>query len=275
VLNVICPDRLDPVAVTLFNQSYPLPNRSGLVNSFVTQQAIGGVNGAAGVSSISGSNGIGSQLYWRQNISTASASLTKIVGSHLLKMGGMTSFVQWNSDPANGPVTLTFDPIATSQSSGVGGSAVAAALLGIPQTVATNYIGGSRARLNPYGFFIDDTYQATKNLTLTLGLRWDQPRHSSTTSTNTHSTLPSRRVQDSGRHMPRNFHTCSGSSGSTTVRQRRRRTRRCRTCCGRTGPILPRPAIRTVQACPRGRRSAARRPGCCISHPTTQRWSRS
>jgi outer membrane receptor protein involved in Fe transport len=52
---------------------------------------------------------------------------------------------------------------------------VAAALLGIPQNVATNYIGGSRARLNPYGFFIDDTYQSTKNLTLTLGLRWDQP----------------------------------------------------------------------------------------------------
>jgi outer membrane receptor protein involved in Fe transport len=288
VLNVICPDRLDPVAAKLFNQSFPLPNRSGLVNNFVTQQAIGGVNnqlnvrvdhrfsdrntifarygdwkvqsfgydawglgtagqgptglyskqaligdthslnattimdvrvsflrvfqhefpvssgvdlltfgpnwgriadqlplpanwpalgfnGAAGVSSISGSNGIGSQLYWRQNISTVSANLTKTVGSHLLKMGGMTSIVQWVADPANGPVTLTFDPIATSQSSGVGGSAVAAALLGIPQNVATNYIGGSRARLNPYGFFIDDTYQATKNLTLTLGLRWDQP----------------------------------------------------------------------------------------------------
>lgn len=288
VLNVICPDRLDPAAVKLLQQSYPLPNSPGLVNNFVVQQAIGGVNnqvngrvdhrfsttntmfarygywkaqsfaydawglqtqgqgktgittkqaiigdthtinpstildvrvsflrtfqhefpvssdvdlaqfgsnwarlpsqlprpanwpalgfnGSLGVSSISGSNGVGSQLYWHQNISSASANVTKIVGSHLLKMGGLLRTVEWISDPANGPLTLTFDPIATSQRSGVGGSAVASALLGIPLSANTNYIGGSRANVTPFGFFIDDTYQAGKRLTLSLGLRWDQP----------------------------------------------------------------------------------------------------
>jgi hypothetical protein len=132
-------------------------------------------NGSPGVSSITGSNGIGSQLYWHQNITTASANVTKIIGSHLLKMGGMVRTVQWISDPANGPVTLTFDPIATSQASGVGGSGVASALLGLPLSTATNYIGGSQVNLTPFGFFVDDTYQAGKRLTLTMGLRWDQP----------------------------------------------------------------------------------------------------
>jgi hypothetical protein len=287
-LNVICPSRLDPVALKLFEKEYPLPNRPGLVNNFVVQQATGGVNnqinargdhrfseknamfarygqwkaqsfaydawgfqtqgqgptgiytkqaivgdthsfssttildvrlsflrvfeheypvssgvdlsqfgpnwagiarqlprpanwpamgfnGNAGVSAVTGSNGVGSQLYWHQNIYTLSGALTKIVGSHQLKIGGMARRVQWISDPLNGPINLAFDPIATSQSSGVGGSAVASALLGIPLNVNVNYIGGSHAYYHTYGFFVDDTFQATKKLTLTLGLRWDQP----------------------------------------------------------------------------------------------------
>ena len=36
-------------------------------------------------------------------------------------------------------------------------------------------IGGSRAYFNSYGFFVDDTFQATRKLTVTAGLRWDQP----------------------------------------------------------------------------------------------------
>jgi hypothetical protein len=79
------------------------------------------------------------------------------------------------SDPENGGVTLTFDPIATASSSGAGGSAVASALLGTPFSTSNSYIGGSRAYFTAYGFFAEDTFQATKKLTLTLGLRWDQP----------------------------------------------------------------------------------------------------
>ena len=44
VLNVICPGRLDPVAVTMFERFFPLPNRPGLVNNFAVQEPIGGVN---------------------------------------------------------------------------------------------------------------------------------------------------------------------------------------------------------------------------------------
>jgi hypothetical protein len=132
-------------------------------------------NGNPGVSSVSGSNGIGSQLYWRQNLYTVSGSLSKAMGRHQLKFGGVARRVQWIADQENGGITLTFDPVATSQSSGVGGSAVASALLGIPYSTANSFIGGSRAYYTAYGFFVDDTIQATRKLTLTLGLRWDQP----------------------------------------------------------------------------------------------------
>jgi Carboxypeptidase regulatory-like domain/TonB-dependent Receptor Plug Domain len=291
VLNVICPGRLDATALKLFAKEFPLPNRPGLVNNFVVNEATGGVNnqisprvdhhfsdknsmfarygqwsaqsnaydawglgtagqgqtgvftktaivgdthsfnsstsldvrlaflrvyedefpdssgvdlsqfgpnwsgvaaqlprpanwpnmgfnGNAGVSAVTGTSGTGSQLYWHQNVYTLSANLSKIVGRHQLKFGSMVRRVQWISDPANGGPTLTFDPIATATSQGgnvVGGSSVASALLGIPLSVNTTYIGGSRAYYTSYGFFVDDTFQATRKLTLTLGLRWDQP----------------------------------------------------------------------------------------------------
>ncbi len=44
VLNVICPNRLDPSAQALFATSYPAPNQPGIQNNFITQMATGGVN---------------------------------------------------------------------------------------------------------------------------------------------------------------------------------------------------------------------------------------
>ena len=289
VLNVICPDKLDPSAVALFAKSYPAPNRPGLVNNFITQMATGGVNaqynarvdhriseknnlfarytywkadsdpydawgthtagqghtgiythsailgdthafnpstildlrlsylrvfqhefpnsqgvdlsqfgnGWAGLASqlvapanypamnfndnsgITGSNGIGSELFWHQNIYGLSGTLTKIMGRHQLKFGALLRHVQWISDPENGVLTLNFDQGATSNSSGAGGAAVASALLGVigaqGTQVAPGMIGGSRAYYTSYAFFVDDTFQATRKLTITAGLRWDQP----------------------------------------------------------------------------------------------------
>jgi hypothetical protein len=57
----------------------------------------------------------------------------------------------------------------------VGGYALASALLGTPTSTTFNYIGGARPYLHAYGFFFEDTFQATRKLTLTLGLRCDQP----------------------------------------------------------------------------------------------------
>src|SRR5437016_803254 len=130
-------------------------------------------------SGVTGSNGIGSQLFWHQNVYGLSGSLTKILGRHQLKFGGFLRHVQWISDPENGVLTLNFDQSGTASSSGAGGSAVASALLGVigaqGTQVAPGMIGGSRAYFTSYAFFVDDTFQATRKLTITAGLRWDQP----------------------------------------------------------------------------------------------------
>ena len=130
-----------------------------------------------GVTPLTGSNGVGSELYWHQNLYTLSGNLTKLVGRHQLKFGGMLRRVQWISDPENAVLTLDFNQYATAQSASVGGSSVASALLGIPSgtAVAPGIVGGSRAYFTAYGFFLDDTFQATRKLTVTAGLRWDQP----------------------------------------------------------------------------------------------------
>ncbi|HTR25823.1 MAG TPA: TonB-dependent receptor [Terriglobales bacterium] len=142
---------------------------------------------------ISGSNGVGSELFWHQNVYGLSGNLTKIVGRHQLKFGGVLRRVQWISDPENGVLTLNFDNSATS-SGGAGGSAVASALLGIigaqGTQVAPGIVGGSRAYFTSYGLFVDDTFQATRNLTITAGLRWDQPSTFSEASNNDTVFLP-------------------------------------------------------------------------------------
>jgi hypothetical protein len=141
-------------------------------------------NGNAGTSAVTNSSGTGSELFWHQNVYTLSGNLTKLVGRHQVKFGGMVRRVQWISDPESGATTLTFDPIATSNSAGAGGSAVASALVGIPSSTSSQFIGGSRAYYTAYGFFVDDTFRATNKLTLTAGLRWDQPSVFSEASNN-------------------------------------------------------------------------------------------
>ena len=133
---------------------------------------------------ISADNGIGSQLFWTQNVYVLSGSLTKVMGRHQIKFGGSGRHAQMLQAPGNGVLTLNFSTGATAQTCPnppgacvPGGSALASALLGIPlQTqLAPGLLGGSRVYYNSYGFFVEDTFQATKKLTLTAGLRWDQP----------------------------------------------------------------------------------------------------
>ena len=132
-------------------------------------------NGSAGTSAVSNVSGTGSQLYWYQNIYTLAGNITKLVGRHQIKLGATARRVQWISGPQHGLVALTFDPVATENTASAGGSAVASALLGLPLSTGTNVNAGSRAYFTSYGFFGEDTFQATKKLTVTAGLRWDQP----------------------------------------------------------------------------------------------------
>ncbi len=150
---------------------------------------------------VTGSNGVGSELFWHQNVYALSGNLTKVVGRHQLKFGGVIRHVQWISDPENGVLTLNFDQSATAQTCPPpptncvpGGSAVASALLGKigaqGTQVAPGIVGGSRAYFTSYGFFVDDTFQATRKITVTAGLRWDQPSVFSEASNNDTVFLP-------------------------------------------------------------------------------------
>lgn len=127
--------------------------------------------------SLTASNGIGSQLYWHQNVYALSGNLVKTVSKHQLKVGAIVRRVQWISDPDTSGITLTYDAEATASLTAPGstGAALASNLLGIPQRTNVGNIGGSRAYFTNYGFFGEDTYQVTRKLTATLGLRWDQP----------------------------------------------------------------------------------------------------
>ncbi len=169
-------------------------------------QIVGGPTGGAGSipsssytgtqgfpgTSLSSPNGIGSQLYWHQNMYALSGNLIKTIGKHQVKLGANIRRVQWISDPDSSGINLTYDNEATASSSAPGstGIALASNLIGVPQNSNIGNIGGSRAYFTNYGFFGEDTYQVTRQLTATLGLRWDQPSMYSESQNNDTVFLP-------------------------------------------------------------------------------------
>jgi outer membrane receptor protein involved in Fe transport len=127
---------------------------------------------------ISNANGQGSQLYWHQNVYGLTANVTKLVSRHQIKFGGTIRKIQWITQSLNQNITLGFDPLYTAQNNTQGngtGFAMASALLGVPASTQVVNFQGTHAFYYQYGFFGEDTYQVSRNLTLNLGLRWDQP----------------------------------------------------------------------------------------------------
>jgi outer membrane receptor protein involved in Fe transport len=55
------------------------------------------------------------------------------------------------------------------------GNALASFLLGIPSQTSVTVTTATYAFLHNYGFFVEDIYQATPKLTITAGIRWEQP----------------------------------------------------------------------------------------------------
>jgi hypothetical protein len=111
------------------------------------------------------------------SVESFAGSVTKIVGRHTIKFGGEYSLLPTEFDSPTFPgfnFTTNFtarDPLST----GGTGSAFASYLLGLGST------GSVRNDLRPYGdmhmggLYVGDTFQATKRLTLTYGVRWDYP----------------------------------------------------------------------------------------------------
>jgi hypothetical protein len=96
-----------------------------------------------------------------------SDSLSKVIGSHTLKLGGQFDFAQVRLQPnATFNGTFTFAGTET-------GSDFADFLLGIPSSYLQSS-GGIFHLRDPYGaVFAQDSWRARPNLTINFGLRWD------------------------------------------------------------------------------------------------------
>ena len=130
-----------------------------LAPQLIGVENIGFNNYTMGVT-ITGVNQIG-------NTFDVSDSVSKVIGSHTLKVGGQFDFATMRLDPnATFNGTFTFAGTET-------GSDFADFLLGIPSSYLQSS-GGIFNLRNPYGaLFAQDSWRARSNLTFNAGLRWD------------------------------------------------------------------------------------------------------
>lgn len=143
-----------------------IPGVSGLSNYSLPALAIQGYSVGPNLS----------QLHWNNNIWAINGSFTKIVGRHSIKSGGNWRQVLWEAYAGSGGVNLTAIPGFTANANIPGtGNALASFLLGIPSQTSVTVTTPTYAFLHNYGLFVEDTYQATPKLTVTAGLRWEQP----------------------------------------------------------------------------------------------------
>jgi carboxypeptidase family protein len=141
------------------------------------------------LTSSSGTEGVGGTanfnlFFYASENSDANAAINKVWGKHNLSFGfeWMKRYLNVGQPPSPAGFYL-FDISATDQSlaSAVGGSDYASTLIGLssnPQNEENINPNFTRdlfaAESNPYyASFVEDTYHASKTLTITAGLRWD------------------------------------------------------------------------------------------------------
>jgi hypothetical protein len=154
----------------------------GLPTYYDQIPAIDGVDGVTTVPGISaGFSTIATGfLAARDNNYAITPTLTRISGRHTWKFGAELRRQDVNYFQNNAPTgVFNFDAGFTSQNptnQGATGAAFASFLLGYPintsNTQTSPFTAGS---MRYQGYFANDTFQATKRLTLTLGLRWEIP----------------------------------------------------------------------------------------------------
>ena len=118
-----------------------------------------------------------SQLYWNNTVSAINGSVTKLLGKHSIKAGGSLRSALWTSYGNSGGLTLNATPFftAATPTDTTTGNALASFLLGIPSSTSISSIITQHSFLHTYAFYVTDTFQVSPKLTLTGGLRWEQP----------------------------------------------------------------------------------------------------
>lgn len=116
------------------------------------------------------------QLYWSFNNYPLTASMTKVKGRHTLKTGIEFRRWQWFAGKASQGITQSFDGGFTSNPNVSGsGYGMASFMVGLPISASEQQNRGAHSSIFSYAAYLADTFQATKNLTLNLGVRWDEP----------------------------------------------------------------------------------------------------
>jgi len=118
-------------------------------------------------------------IFNTNDIYTLSANATKTVGRHSITFGGEARKIEWFYAQNNyGGGLFNFDGNFTSQNGATpagGGYPLASFLLG---TSSGGYVDNvlRTSALQWYGgVYVNDNFQASRRLTLNLGLRWEQP----------------------------------------------------------------------------------------------------
>jgi hypothetical protein len=114
----------------------------------------------------------------RNNLYIVSGDLTKTIGRHTIKVGGETRDSQVNRYQANPAANFNFNTGWTSQnplSAGNTGWGYASFLLYLAASGNTK-VSNLTANTSWYsGLYAMDTFQVSRKLTLTAGIRWDLP----------------------------------------------------------------------------------------------------
>jgi hypothetical protein len=112
---------------------------------------------------------------------TSVASVTYVRGSHTFKLGGEFRLDSWTDRNTRGSQgILNFLAQQTSYPAmqgralnGTSGFAYASFLLGMVDNAAVNAVQDPQWRRKGYGLYLQDSWKATRRLTLEYGLRWD------------------------------------------------------------------------------------------------------
>jgi Carboxypeptidase regulatory-like domain/TonB dependent receptor/TonB-dependent Receptor Plug Domain len=131
-----------------------------------------------------GYRGLGEPLYTPTKSTSQDTQLNDTLswvhGKHVIRLGPQFRWDQFNLLQIGQPRgnlqfsgQFTADPNPNDPSAGSTGNSIADMLVGLPISAKVSTVAYFGNRQHVYGAFVEDTYKATRKLTLSLGLRYD------------------------------------------------------------------------------------------------------